>query len=75
MGIDIDRMIVKTLYSRRDGRGSRRYFLRFNVQAGSFFYGFIPGIKRAFTAAVLGGIGNIPGANVRGDFSRVALNR
>jgi branched-chain amino acid transport system permease protein len=30
-----------------------------------FFMGFIPGIK-AFTAAVLGGIGNIPGAMVGG---------
>jgi branched-chain amino acid transport system permease protein len=30
-----------------------------------FFSGFLPGIK-AFTAAVLGGIGNIPGAMVGG---------
>ncbi len=33
----------------------------------NFFTGFIPGIK-AFTAAVLGGIGNIPGAMVGGMF-------
>jgi branched-chain amino acid transport system permease protein len=33
----------------------------------NFFSGFIPGIK-AFTAAVLGGIGNIPGAMVGGMF-------
>jgi branched-chain amino acid transport system permease protein len=33
----------------------------------SFFMGFIPGIK-AFTAAVLGGIGNIPGAMLGGLF-------
>jgi branched-chain amino acid transport system permease protein len=32
-----------------------------------FFMGFIPGIK-AFTAAVLGGIGNIPGAMLGGMF-------
>jgi len=32
-----------------------------------FFMGFIPGIK-AFTAAVLGGIGNIPGAMIGGIF-------
>jgi branched-chain amino acid transport system permease protein len=32
-----------------------------------FFTGFIPGIK-AFTAAVLGGIGNIPGAMLGGLF-------
>jgi len=31
----------------------------------NFFIGFIPGIK-AFTAAVLGGIGNIPGAMLGG---------
>ncbi|HSK52171.1 MAG TPA: branched-chain amino acid ABC transporter permease, partial [Clostridia bacterium] len=33
----------------------------------NFFIGFIPGIK-AFTAAVLGGIGNIPGAMLGGLF-------
>ena len=32
-----------------------------------FFMGFFPGIK-AFTAAVLGGIGNIPGAMLGGLF-------
>ncbi|MDP9251302.1 MAG: branched-chain amino acid ABC transporter permease, partial [Chloroflexota bacterium] len=32
-----------------------------------FFTGFVPGIK-AFTAAVLGGIGNIPGAMLGGIF-------
>jgi branched-chain amino acid transport system permease protein len=32
-----------------------------------FIMGFIPGIK-AFTAAVLGGIGNIPGAMIGGLF-------
>ena len=32
-----------------------------------FFMGFIPGIK-AFTAAVLGGIGSIPGAAIGGFF-------
>lgn len=32
-----------------------------------YFTGFIPGIK-AFTAAVLGGIGNIPGAMLGGIF-------
>ena len=33
----------------------------------TFYMGFIPGIK-AFTAAVLGGIGNIPGAMLGGLF-------
>src|SRR6266446_6050010 len=41
--------------------------LRFGVQYGLInpYSGFIPGLK-AFTAAVLGGIGNIPGAMVGG---------
>jgi branched-chain amino acid transport system permease protein len=34
-------------------------------QVAHFYMGFIPGLK-AFTAAVLGGIGNIPGAMVGG---------
>jgi branched-chain amino acid transport system permease protein len=33
----------------------------------NFFMGFIPGVK-AFTAAVLGGIGNVPGAMLGGLF-------
>jgi branched-chain amino acid transport system permease protein len=33
----------------------------------NFYMGFIPGIK-AFTAAVLGGIGNLPGAAIGGLF-------
>jgi branched-chain amino acid transport system permease protein len=33
----------------------------------NYYSGFLPGIK-AFTAAVLGGIGNIPGAMVGGMF-------
>ncbi|MGB7342162.1 MAG: branched-chain amino acid ABC transporter permease [Phototrophicaceae bacterium] len=36
-------------------------------QGVNFFMGFIPGIK-AFTAAVLGGIGNVPGAMLGGLF-------
>ncbi len=39
----------------------------FRPQGVNFFMGFIPGIK-AFTAAVLGGIGNIPGAMLGGLF-------
>jgi branched-chain amino acid transport system permease protein len=41
----------------------------FGIHNGLVYYytGFIPGIK-AFTAAVLGGIGNIPGAMLGGMF-------
>ena len=37
------------------------------IKQVQFFMGFVPGIK-AFTAAVLGGIGNIPGAMLGGLF-------
>lgn len=61
MGIDVDRIIVFTfgLGGASAGAGGVLYTLLFPVV--SFYMGFIPGIK-AFTAAVLGGIGNVPGA-------------
>jgi branched-chain amino acid transport system permease protein len=67
MGINVDAIIVRTfmLGAALAGAAGVLYALLFrNVQ---FFMGFIPGIK-AFTAAVLGGIGNIPGAMVGGIF-------
>ena len=39
----------------------------YRPQGVNFFMGFVPGIK-AFTAAVLGGIGNVPGAMLGGLF-------
>jgi branched-chain amino acid transport system permease protein len=65
MGIDVNRAIVTTFAvgAAMAGAAGVLYGLVWNqVQ---FFTGFIPGIK-AFTAAVLGGIGNIPGAMVGG---------
>jgi branched-chain amino acid transport system permease protein len=61
MGIDVDRIIVFTfaLGGASAGAAGILYALLFPVV--NFFMGFIPGIK-AFTAAVLGGIGNVPGA-------------
>jgi branched-chain amino acid transport system permease protein len=61
MGIDVDRIIMLTfaLGGASAGLGGILYILLFPVV--HFFMGFIPGIK-AFTAAVLGGIGNVPGA-------------
>jgi branched-chain amino acid transport system permease protein len=65
MGIDVNRAIVTTFAvgAAMAGAAGVLYGLLFGqVQ---YYTGFIPGIK-AFTAAVLGGIGNIPGAMVGG---------
>ncbi|HEU4321033.1 MAG TPA: branched-chain amino acid ABC transporter permease [Acidimicrobiia bacterium] len=65
MGINVDRTIVTTFAvgGAMAGVGGLLWALLFrNVQ---FITGFLPGIK-AFTAAVLGGIGNLPGAMLGG---------
>ena len=65
MGVNIDRVVVATftLGGLMAGVAAMLYGLRFeNTQ---YIAGFLPGIK-AFTAAVLGGIGNIRGALVGG---------
>jgi branched-chain amino acid transport system permease protein len=61
MGIDVDRIIVFTfgVGGASAGAAGILYVLLFPVV--NFYMGFFPGIK-AFTAAVLGGIGNVPGA-------------
>ena len=63
MGIDVDNVIVFTfaLGGASAGAAGILYVLLFPVVW--FFMGFIPSIK-AFTAAVLGGIGNVAGAFV-----------
>jgi len=63
MGIDVDRIIVITfaLGGASAGAAGILYALLFPVV--NFFMGFFPGLK-AFTAAVLGGIGSVPGAFV-----------
>jgi branched-chain amino acid transport system permease protein len=65
MGIDVDRVILTTfaIGGLLAGAAGILYTLIFN-QVG-YFMGFVPGIK-AFTAAVLGGIGNIVGAMLGG---------
>jgi branched-chain amino acid transport system permease protein len=67
MGIDVDRIIVITfmLGGALAGAAGVLYVLMFPQVY--FLMGFIPGIK-AFTAAVLGGIGNVPGAMLGGMF-------
>lgn len=64
MGVDIDRVIVATFVigGILGGAGGFLYGMTYNV---SFNMGFIPGLK-AFTAAVLGGIGNVRGAVLGG---------
>ncbi len=61
MGIDVDRVIVFTfaLGGASAGFAGILYVLLFPI--AWFFMGFIPALK-AFTAAVLGGIGNVAGA-------------
>jgi branched-chain amino acid transport system permease protein len=65
MGINVDRIIVITfaIGGLLAGAAGILYTLLFNQV--HFFMGFFPGIK-AFTAAVLGGIGNIIGAALGG---------
>jgi branched-chain amino acid transport system permease protein len=65
MGIDINKVIAFTftLGASMAGIGGVLYMLVYKQVY--FFMGFLPGIK-AFTAAVLGGIGNIPGAMLGG---------
>jgi branched-chain amino acid transport system permease protein len=65
MGIDVDRVILVTFFvaSALAGMAGVLYGLRF--AEARFFMGYLLGIK-AFTAAVIGGIGNIRGAMVGG---------
>jgi len=67
MGIGIDRMIVTTFVIGGISAGAAGVLYALMFKQVHFFMGFIPGIK-AFTAAVLGGIGNIPGAMLGGIF-------
>jgi branched-chain amino acid transport system permease protein len=65
MGIDVERVIMLTFFlgsllAAAGGVMEGLYYTEIN-----FFMGFLVGL-RAFTAAVLGGIGNIPGAMVAG---------
>ena len=67
MGIDVNKVIIFTfiLGGCMAGIGGVLYAMVYKQVY--FFMGFLPGIK-AFSAAVLGGIGNIPGAMIGGFF-------
>lgn len=67
MGIDVDAVISRTFII--SGLLAGAAGVMWGIHLGIVFYytGFLPGIK-AFTAAVMGGIGNIPGAMIGGLF-------
>ncbi len=67
MGIDVDAIIVRTFVLGAALAGAAGVLYALMFRQVNFFMGFIPGIK-AFTAAVLGGIGNVPGAMLGGLF-------
>ena len=65
LGIDADRIISLTFIIGSSLAAIGGVLIANHVGQVNFFIGFIAGIK-AFTAAVLGGIGSIPGAMVGG---------
>ncbi|MBP8972659.1 MAG: branched-chain amino acid ABC transporter permease [Anaerolineae bacterium] len=67
MGVDVNQVIVITFAVGALLAGAAGVMMGFHNQSFNFRAGFIPGLK-AFTAAVLGGIGNIPGAMFGGFF-------
>ncbi|MDM8531440.1 branched-chain amino acid ABC transporter permease [Anaerolineales bacterium HSG25] len=67
MGVDVDRVITMTFVMGAMLAGAAGVLYALIFRQVHFFMGFLPGLK-AFTAAVLGGIGNIPGAMLGGFF-------
>lgn len=65
MGVSVDLIIVTTFAIGSILAGAAGVMLGFHNSQINSTMGFFPGIK-AFTAAVLGGIGNIPGAMLGG---------
>jgi branched-chain amino acid transport system permease protein len=65
MGVEVDKVVLAAFFlgSALAGAGGLIFGLYYNFT--SFIIGFTAGL-RAFTAAVLGGIGNVPGAMVGG---------
>jgi branched-chain amino acid transport system permease protein len=65
MGVDVNAVISQTFIISGALAGAAGVMWGVHNGLVYYFLGFVPGIK-AFTAAVLGGIGNIPGAMVGG---------
>lgn len=67
MGIDVDRTVTITFATGAAMAGVAAVLYAIVFRQVHYFMGFFPGLK-AFTAAVLGGIGSIPGAAIGGLF-------
>jgi branched-chain amino acid transport system permease protein len=67
MGIPVNRVIALTFFVGGAMGGLAGVLFGLHYSLVNPYSGFVPGLK-AFTAAVLGGIGNIPGAMVGGMF-------
>ena len=67
MGVDVDDVISKTFIISGALAGAAGVMWDIHMGLVNHYTGFLPGIK-AFTAAVMGGIGNIPGAMLGGIF-------
>jgi len=65
MGVDVDDVISKTFLISGVLAGAAGVMWDIHMGLVNHYIGFLPGIK-AFTAAVMGGIGNIPGAMLGG---------
>jgi branched-chain amino acid transport system permease protein len=65
MGVDPDRVIAMTFAIGAGLAAVAGVMIESTYNVAHFYMGFIPGLK-AFTAAVLGGIGNVPGAMLGG---------
>jgi len=67
MGIDVDGVISRTFIISGALAGAAGVMWGIHLGLVYYYVGFLPGIK-AFTAAVLGGIGSVPGAMLGGLF-------
>ena len=65
MGIDVNKVVVFTFVLGGAMAGVAGVFYAFLFKQVYFYMGFTPGVK-AFAAAVLGGIGSLPGAMIGG---------
>jgi branched-chain amino acid transport system permease protein len=65
MGIDVERIIMLTFFLGGALAGAAGMVFGMYLNTGRYLMGFEAGLK-AFTAAVLGGIGNLPGAVLGG---------
>ena len=65
MGVDVDRVVLITFFLGSALAGAAGFIFGLYYNYTSFIIGYTAGL-RAFTAAVLGGIGNLPGAMMGG---------